>query len=383
MTSYEPDEFFDNAPCGLLCAGPDRRILAVNRTLCDWLESPSDALIGRRFTELFSGGARIHYETHFAPLLEVNGAVAEMAVDLLTADATRLPVLITANVEGDARSADRVIRMAIHDARKRRSYERELLDERRRAEAEQARAELLSATLQQSLLPPLLSPPPMLEAAAHYHAATDDVGGDFYDLFPLSADTWGFFLGDVAGKGASAAVVTSLARYTLRAAAVMNADPVSVLHTLNSVLLQNLPGNIRAFATVIVGTLRQAGSGVNVHLASGGHPPALLLESCGDVSELSTAGGQPVGILGSPRFVAVEKELHAGDTMVLYSDGLTEARTGIGRQRYDDDGALLRFAQAHAPSAASEITAALRELLDQLGAGVQDDVALLAIGVPG
>ena len=77
-----------------------------------------------------------------------------------------------------------------------------------------------------------------LEAAAHYHAATDDVGGDFYDLFPLSKDTWGFFLGDVAGKGASAAVVTSLTRYTLRTAAVINEDPVAVLHTLNSVLFQ-------------------------------------------------------------------------------------------------------------------------------------------------
>jgi phosphoserine phosphatase RsbU/P len=379
----EPEEFFDHAPCGLLCAAPDRRITAINRTLAEWLGSPTDQLVGRRFTELFSAGARIHYETHFAPLLQVNGAVAEMALDLMKSDATRLPVLITANVEPGVDGSPEIIRMAIHDARRRRSYERELLDERRRAEAERARAQLLAATLQRSLLPPSLSPPPMVEAAAHYHAATDEVGGDFYDLFPLSKDTWGFFLGDVAGKGASAAVVTSLTRYTLRTAAVINEDPVAVLYTLNSMLFQRPAGDLTAFATVIVGTLRPTPEGVEVHLASGGHPPALVLRSSGDTSEVSTAGGQAVGMIRNPDFMSVRLALGAGDTLLLYSDGLTEARTGNRRQRYDDDGALLRFAAAQAPSTAAQIIAALRALLHELGPGVEDDVALLALGVPG
>jgi sigma-B regulation protein RsbU (phosphoserine phosphatase) len=382
VTGREPEEFFDHAPCGLLCAAPDRRITAVNRTLAEWLGSPTQELVGRRFTELFSAGARIHYETHFAPLLQVNGAVAEMALDLMKSDSTRLPVLITANVEAGASGSPEIIRMAIHDARRRRSYERELLDERRRAEAERARAQLLAATLQRSLLPPSLFPPPMVEAAAHYHAATDEVGGDFYDLFPLSKDTWGFFLGDVAGKGASAAVVTSLTRYTLRTAAVISEEPVAVLHTLNSMLFQRPAGDLTAFATVIVGTLRPTPEGVEIHLASGGHPPALLLRSSGDASEVSTAGGQAVGMIRNPDFVSVRLELGAGDTLLLYSDGLTEARTGHRRQRYDDEGALLRFATANAPSTASQIMAALQTLLDELGPGVEDDVALLALGVP-
>ncbi|OBK12258.1 PP2C family protein-serine/threonine phosphatase [Mycobacterium asiaticum] len=382
MTGYRPEGFFDKAPCGLVCATPDRRILAVNRTLTEWLGIPADELIGRRFTELFSAGARIHYETHFAPLLQVNGTVAEMAMDLVKADETRLPALITLNVEAGDNGSPEVVRLAIHDARKRRSYERELLDERRRAEAERSRAQLLASTLQRSLLPPLLSPPSWLQAASHYHAASDDVGGDFYDLYPLSTDTWGFFLGDVAGKGASAAVVTSLTRYTLRAAAVMNADPVSVLHTLNSVLGQHLPGDASAFATVIVGTLRPTEHGVDVHLASGGHPPALRLDSSGTASEISTAGGQAVGMLSKPEFVATRFVLGPGDTMLLYTDGLTEARIGTGPQRYDDDYALRRFAQIHAPSSASGIIVSLRELLAELGPGVEDDVALLALGVP-
>ena len=242
MTGGESEEFFDHAPCGLLCAAPDRRITAVNRTLAEWLGSPTDELVGRRFTELFSAGARIHYETHFAPLLQVNGAVAEMALDLMKSDATRLPVLITANVEAGAGGSPEIIRMAIHDARRRRSYERELLDERRRAESERARAQLLAATLQRSLLPPSLFPPPMVEAAAHYHAAYRRGGRRLLRPVPTVEETPGrFFLGDVAGKGASAAVVTSLTRYTLRTAAVINEDPVAVLHTLNSDVVPDVP----------------------------------------------------------------------------------------------------------------------------------------------
>lgn len=244
-------EVFDDGPCGLLCAAGDRRITAVNRTMAGWLGHPPEELIGRRFTEFFSGGGRIHYETHVALLLEVNGEVAEWAVDLVTAGGARMPVLITADRtrSGD----DPVIRMAVLSSSERRSYERELLSERRRAESERARAELLASTLRRSLLPPLLTPPPWLEAAVLYHPATDDVAGDFYDLFPLSTDRWGFFLGDVAGKGAEAAVLTSLTRYTLRASAVMSEDLVASLHTLNTVLNQRYGGAKPTLTTVIVG----------------------------------------------------------------------------------------------------------------------------------
>lgn len=73
--------------------------------------------------------------------------------------------------------------------------------------------------------------------------------------------------------------------------------------------------------------------------------------------------------------------LAPGDTLLLYTDGLTEASTGVGRKRYDDEGALLRFAKSHSPATASGIVDAVHRLLDRLGAGVQDDTAVLAIGV--
>jgi sigma-B regulation protein RsbU (phosphoserine phosphatase) len=371
-------DVFDDGPCGLLCATRNRRITAVNRTLARWLGYAPERLIGRRFTDFFSGGGRIHYETHVALLLEVNGEVAEWAASLVTADGSTMPVLITADRKSVGEGP--VIRMAVLSAWERRSYERELLFERRRAEAERARAEVLAATLQSSLLPPLLSPPPWLEAAVHYHAAADDVSGDFYDLFPLSADRWGFFLGDVVGKGAEAAALTSLTRYTLRAGAAMNNDLVAMLQTLNIVLNQRRGGESPALTTVIVGTLQPNDRGVEVHLASGGHPPALWLGADGSAQEIATTGGQAVGIVEEPNFVATQIQLTPGDTLLLYTDGLTEARTGAGKDRFDDTGALLNFVRRRAPASPSEAIAALGELLDELDTGVEDDVALLALG---
>src|SRR5690606_41852667 len=98
------------------------------------------------------------------------------------------------------------VRPAVFDADDRRSYERELLRARREAELERERAERLAATLQRSLLPPVLPDVPGMELAAHFQAASPtEVGGDFYDVFPLGGDAWGVFIGDVCGKGAEAA----------------------------------------------------------------------------------------------------------------------------------------------------------------------------------
>jgi sigma-B regulation protein RsbU (phosphoserine phosphatase) len=83
-----------------------------------------------------------------------------------------------------------------------------------------------------------------------------------------------------------------------------------------------------------------------------------------------------------PTFVAAQIRLDPGDTLVLYTDGLTEARIGSGTERYDYDGALLDFAAEHAPATASAIVAAIQSLLDGFGSGLEDDVAVLALGVP-
>ena len=377
------EDYYENAPCGHVLAWPDGRIARINATLADWLGYDRATLVGTPFTDLLSVGGRIHYETHFGPLLQMQGQMSGIAVDLVAADDARLPVFITANVKFDVDGSPVLIRITAQDARDRRSYERELLEERQRAEGERARIQGLVTTLQRSLVPPRLSPPVGLDAAAYYHPASeDDVGGDFYDLFPLSAKKWGFFLGDVSGKGAAAAAITSLTRYTLRAAAVYDEEPDAVLNNLNTVLGHEFHGDDPRFCTVIYGVLTPADVGFDIALASGGHPPALLLRADGRAQYVDTAGGQMVGMLAQPQFVSRTLHLAPGDTMVLYTDGLTEARTGIGIERYDDDNALLDFAAAHSPSTATDVVAAIRALLSDFGSGLQDDVAVMAVGAP-
>lgn len=383
MNDATLEDFWENSPCGHLIAQPDGRIVRANATLIRWLRYDRAALPGKLISDLLTPGGRIHYDTHFGPLLRMSGELNGVTVDLVTADGARLPMFLTANVKTGSEGRPELLRITAVDAADRRAYERQLLEERRRVATEHARVRVFAETLRRSLLPPVLSPPTGLEAADYYHTASDDdVGGDFYDLFPLTRTKWGFFLGDVAGKGVEAAVVTGLTRYALRAAAVSDDDPVQVLHNLHSVLGQKLGAQHDRFCTVIYGNLTRRNNGFDVELASGGHPPPLQLGADGSAYYVDTIGGHAVGLVAEPHFIATRFHLAPGDTLVLYTDGLTEASTGVGRERYDDRGALLRFAKLHAPATASGIVEAVHALLDGLGSGVEDDVAVLALGVP-
>lgn len=376
------EDFFDNAPCGLLLTAPDGRIALANETFCAWVGCCPDDLLGRRFQDLLSVGGRIHYETHFAAVLQMTGTLGGITVDLMTTDETRLPVFVTANVKVGTDGKPESLRITAQDGSERRAYERQLLEARKIADRERERVQLLAATLQRSLVPPILSPPDGLVAAAHYHTASpDDVGGDFYDLFPLTRHKWGIFLGDVSGKGAGAAAVTSLTRYTLRAAAAYDDDPVAVLHNLDSVLRHEFHGDDPRFCTVVFGVISPGAAGFDIELASGGHPSALLLPAEGDPRYIDTPGGQAVGIIRSPRFVSTTVHLGPGDTMLMYTDGLTEARTGPHR-RFDDDDDLVEFARRNTPTDAPTVIGALRRLLDSFGEGLEDDTAVIALSVP-
>jgi phosphoserine phosphatase RsbU/P len=383
VTDGAVEDYWEHAPCGQVIADPDGRMIRVNATLLRWLGYEPNTLCGKPFADLLTVSGRILYDTHFGPLLNMGGDLNGVTVDVVTADGTRLPMFLTANVKSDAGQKPQLLRISVVDAADRRAYEADLLQARQQAENEQRRVRKFAETLRKSLLPPVLSPPDGLEAAEYYYTASvDDVGGDFYDLFPLSRTTWGFFLGDVSGKGVDAAVVTGLTRYSLRAAAVYDDDPVEVLHNLNTVLSQELGGELNRFCTLIYGKLTRCDNGFDVHLASGGHPPPLLFHADGSAYYVDTIGGQAVGITNEPHFVASQFVLTPGDTLVLYTDGLTEASTGVRRERYDDEGALLRFAKAHSPTTASAIVDAVSDLLEGLGSGVEDDTAVLALGVP-
>jgi sigma-B regulation protein RsbU (phosphoserine phosphatase) len=287
-------------------------------------------------------------------------------------------------VEPGAGGGPARIRTAVFEARDRRSYENELLRARRDADTERDRVTRLVGVLQQTLLPPRLPDVPGVQTAAYYHPASlDEVGGDFYDLFPLPDGTWGFFLGDVCGKGAAAAALTSLTRYTLRSAAIHDPDPVPVLANLNAVLLQDRHSGSPRFCTVIYGVLDAGPDRYAITLASGGHPPPLLLRGDGTADVLDLEGGQLLGAVAGARFVRNRFDLGPGDTLLLYTDGLTEARIGAAgsRTRYDEDD-LLAFARTLAPASATATVDAVTALLAGFGDGLDDDTALLAIGRP-
>ncbi|MET7355048.1 SpoIIE family protein phosphatase [Streptomyces mirabilis] len=381
------EDLYESAPCGYLSTLLDGTIAKINTTLLNWLGHQRGDLVGRKtFSDLLTVGGRLYHETHFAPLLRMQGEVSGIALELKTADASRLPVLVTSTVKTGSDGQPLLIRTTVFDARDRRAYETELLRARQEAEREREELKRLNATLQQTLLPPTLVNVPGLDVAAHYHiASTDKVGGDFYDLFPLASGTWGLFLGDVCGKGAAAAAVTSLARYTLRAAAVYDPDPVAVLSNLNTVLNHEYNGQDPRFCTVVLGLLvpDTDRGGFRVTLASGGHPPALLMRADGSADYLPTPGRQLIGALPDAHIATTTVRLDLGDTLLLHTDGLTEAHTAqiTDGDRYGDD-ALLDFAQALAPTTASDAVAAVRDLLDTLGTGVDDDTAVLAISVP-
>ncbi|MER5342862.1 SpoIIE family protein phosphatase [Streptomyces mirabilis] len=381
------EDLYESAPCGYLSTLLDGTIAKINTTLLNWLGHQRGDLVGRKtFSDLLTVGGRLYHETHFAPLLRMQGEVSGIALELKTADGSRLPVLVTSTVKTGSDGQPLLIRTTVFDARDRRAYETELLRARQEAEREREELKRLNATLQQTLLPPTLVNVPGLDVAAHYHiASTDKVGGDFYDLFPLASGTWGLFLGDVCGKGAAAAAVTSLARYTLRAAAVYDPDPVAVLSNLNTVLNHEYNGQDPRFCTVVFGLLipDTDRGGFRVTLASGGHPPALLMRADGSADYLPTPGGQLIGALPDAHIATTTVRLDLGDTLLLHTDGLTEAHTAqiTDGDRYGDD-ALLDFAQALAPTTASDAVAAVRDLLDTLGTGVDDDTAVLAISVP-
>jgi sigma-B regulation protein RsbU (phosphoserine phosphatase) len=386
------EELYESAPCGYLSTLMNGTIAKINATLLDWLGLDREAVVGRmRFTDLLTVGGKLYHETHFAPLLRMQGEISGIALEIKQATGGRMPVLVSSVLKVGGTGEPLLIRTTVFDARDRRAYEEELLrrrkeadEARRQAEADRARLKDALAVLQQSLLPDTLPTMPGVETAAYYHTASPDrLGGDFYDVFPLDGRRFAFFMGDVCGKGPQAAAVTSLTRYTLHAAALHDPDPVSALTILNKVLHERYAdsGDPR-YCTTVCGWLQpEPGTGrITVHLASGGHPPVLVLRADGTADFLPTPGGLLVGILPSAQFATATTVLAPGDTLVLYTDGLTEARTGHDRTTLFGDEALLAFVTGQTDRSPQTVVHALTALLKSFGDGLEDDTALLAFG---
>jgi serine phosphatase RsbU (regulator of sigma subunit) len=188
----------------------------------------------------------------------------------------------------------------------------------------------LAHDLQAGLLLAALPAVPGAQLAAFYRPAGEglDIGGDFYDVFPLPGDWWGLVIGDVCGRGAYAATTTALVRNTARAVAPLLPTPGAVAQAVNDALLAR-PDNGESFVTLIYAELRRTRDGIAVSMVRAGHPPPVLRRSDGTVTSPSPAG-QLLGVSPDPELVLESFTLGSGDSLTLVTDGILEARDPAG-----------------------------------------------------
>ncbi len=272
--------------------------------------------------------------------------------------------------------AERATAQAQADARQAQTATLEALDA-----AEQAA--MLSRTLQESLLPPHLPDIPGLELAARYlrGGRGAEVLGDFYDVFHSPRGNWGVVVGDVAGKGAQAAKTTALARYTLRAAAARTATPTANLAALNTALLEWFTDDAQ-FLTAVYATVRPHPAGFAVRVACGGHPPALIRRAGGAVEPLGVPG-IILGCVGDPQLREQRGLLRPGDSLIMYTDGVTEARRPADREMFGTERLMDLLAGTPATSAARLAGAVEAAVLEHTARDVVDDTAVLVLHVAG
>jgi serine phosphatase RsbU (regulator of sigma subunit) len=232
-------------------------------------------------------------------------------------------------------------------------------------------------SLQESLLPPVLPTIPGVALAARYRAAGEgnEVGGDFYDVFPAASGGWAVVVGDVCGKGPAAAALTALVRYTIRTLSMQIRKPRRILARLNDAILsQRSDGR---FCTLAYARLDvDDGGAVSLRLASGGHPLPMLVRRSGEVRAVGKPGAL-LGVFAEAVSAETSIRLEPGDAVVFYTDGVTEARVGsevFGDARLAD--VLAACVGADAAAIARQVDHAARDFQ----AGEQrDDVAVLVV----
>lgn len=240
----------------------------------------------------------------------------------------------------------------------------------------------LAATLQASLLPPQQPDIPGLDVAARYAPAERGlaaVGGDFYDVFPVTEGVAGAIIGDVCGKGAEAAALTALARYTLRSSVVQTGEPAQTLAQVNRILVDETTLGER-YATAVLVTVDLTANPRSGAVGVAGHVKPLVVRSSGQV-EVLQADGMPLGLFEGASYVPSTVTLEAGDTIVLVTDGVTEARNSTGDLFGEDRvrGVLEGVAGEPAAVVADSLVERVRSFA---GAPLRDDAAVLVLRVP-
>ena len=228
----------------------------------------------------------------------------------------------------------------------------------------------IALTLQRNLLPARLPDLPGFRLAVRYLAGGEgvEVGGDWYEVMPLSRDRVGVAIGDVVGRGVAAACVMGQIRIALRAYALEFESP-AVVATHVDRFMQTLEGG--KLSTCIYAVLDQEAG--TIEFTNAGHPPPLLIDAHGRASYLDGGRGMPLGVVDDPSYETATEELEPGSTALLYTDGLIEQR-----------GEVLDLGLSRLRSAVSEASPEPESLcglvIDSLLSGPpSDDVAVLAV----
>ena len=252
----------------------------------------------------------------------------------------------------------------------------------------------VARTLQEGLLPSRLPEVPGVEVGLRYVSAGEvDVGGDFYDLFNTRmadqngssepSSSWGIVIGDVSGKGAEAAAMLAFARYTLRTLATRESCPSTILSSLNEAMLhQRRECGDHKFCTVAYVRLETEGNkaqGARFTVSRGGHPPPFLLRTDGSIYKVGEPG-RVIGVFEDVKLTEQEASLAPGEALILYTDGVVEARSPdglfFGEERLK---AILHSSVAlDASTIASRIEDAVLNFQEQ---DPRDDVAVLVLRV--
>lgn len=333
------------------------RVLDGGRAeVCTELTEPFRTLLGQAPTLLSLRDRLFPYTAIIVPLTTRGHTLGALILASETG--------VTANVEDDTALATELagrVALAVDNARQ---Y-------RQRSE--------IAHTLQQSLLPPALPPIAGLELAASFRPAYEgvDVGGDFYDVFQAAEDSWVIIIGDVTGKGPSAATLTALIRHTARIIAARVERPSEVLAQLNEAVLPQIADD--HFCTLVMIRLERNDAGLTAHISSGGHPLPLLLRPNGSVLKAGS-WGPFVGAFADMAWSEQIVKLEPGDTLLLYTDGVSEARSQNGE--FFGDERLIEFLGAQSGHSTKELVVGIEEVIVQFQQGrPRDDLALLAVRV--
>jgi serine phosphatase RsbU (regulator of sigma subunit) len=253
------------------------------------------------------------------------------------------------------------------DVQARRLLERQLAHEHR-----------IVTQLQVSLMPETLPVVPGLDLASGFRPAGEghEIGGDFYDVFQVKDDCWMVVMGDVCGKGAEAAAITALARYTLRAAAIRDgADPCGLMARLNEALLRQREDlSFVSAVCMFVEPLPQGGASVQVCVA--GHLPPLRIGPDGQVTRVTGGAGVVLGVWGQPDLEQEQVELAVGERLVLYTDGILDADPA---RELTEDGFAELLSAACEGVAADTVRHVEREVVARGPRRARDDIALLVL----